>query len=142
MNVTFNLSHVFYPESSPEDDSYVLKALLDCLIQINLEYVRKYHPVPLYQAGVVYGRTTIWDPIPALYHRGYGDCKSLSAALIAEKLNSGLIAKPVFRFYKRSDGGKNFHILVLTEKNNTFDWEDPSRVLGMGKPETSYFNKT
>jgi len=109
------------------DDAYVLKTLLDALVAIDLAYIRARHPAPLYESGVVYGRTIIWEPIPALYFRGYGDCKSLAAARVAEYLNQGKIAKPAFRFRTRPNGGKDFHVLVLTEQG----YEDPSAVLGM-----------
>ena len=127
MNITFNLDHVFNSASSDVDNAYVLKTLLDTLVEINLTYVRRFHPVPLYESGVVYGRTSIWYPIPALYKMGYGDCKSLTAALVAERLAKGEFAKPAFRFRNRPDGGKDFHVLVLTAKG----FEDPSAKLGM-----------
>lgn len=119
--------HVFNGNSSDLDNAYVLKTLLDALVSINLAYVRRFHPKPLYESGVVYGRTTIWEPIPALYARGYGDCKSLSAALVAEYLAKGKPAKPAFRFKDRPNGGKDFHVLVLTAEG----YEDPSAKLGM-----------
>jgi hypothetical protein len=127
MKIAIDLSHVFNSTSNDVDNAYILKTMLDALIRINLVYIRRYHPKPLYESGVVYGRTVVWDPIPALYRRGYGDCKSLSCALIAEYLTQGIAAKPVFRFRNRQDGGKDFHILVLTDKGH----EDPSAKLGM-----------
>ena len=139
MEIAFDLQHVFHPTSSSLDDAEALKILLDALIRLDLSYVRRHNPAPLYKSGVVYGRTTIWDPIPALYARGYGDCKSLSCARIAEYLAQGIPAKPVFRFRKRpSDGGKDFHILILV---NGERWEDPSRILGMGKDENRHFRR-
>jgi hypothetical protein len=139
VEIAIDLQHVFNPLSSSLDDSEALKILLDALIRLNLTYVRRYNPVPLYKSGVVYGRTTIWDPIPALYARGYGDCKSLSCALVAEYLAKGIAAKPVFRFRKRAgNGGKDFHILVMV---NGERWEDPSRILGMGKDENQWFKR-
>jgi hypothetical protein len=135
VHITFNLSHVFYPESSSTDDGYVLRSLLDALIKIDLAYVRKYSPPTLYESGVVYGRTILWEPIPALYDRKFGDCKSLSAARIAELINAGVPAKPVFRWVEREDGGKDFHILVQTLAG----FEDPSRKLGMGTDECAKY---
>jgi len=135
MHITYNLSHVFHPESSSTDDGYVLRFMLDALIKIDLIYVRRYSPKTLYQSGVIYGRTVLWEPIPALYDRQYGDCKSLSAARIAELLYAGVPAKPVFRWVKRDDGGKDFHILVQTVAG----FEDPSRKLGMGSDECAKF---
>jgi hypothetical protein len=135
MEISFCLPNVFNPQSSPVDDAEALKVLLDTLIKLNVSFCRKYHPKPLYKAGVIYGRTTIWDTIPALYARKFGDCKSLSAALIAEYLVKGIPAIPMFRFKKRKDGGKDFHILVLVDGR----FEDPSANLGMNRDELKYF---
>ena len=135
MHITYNLPHVFSPVSSPDDDAHALRALLDCLIDLNLGFLRRYPVKSLYQSGVVYGRTVLWEPIPALYARGYGDCKSLTAAYIAEKHLQGVELSPVFRWVKQPDGVKNFHILVMGPNG----FEDPSKVLGMGANELSYF---
>lgn len=135
MQITFDLPHVFFPGSSSEENAYALRALLDCLITLNRAYLRN-HAVPaLYRSGVVYGRTKVWDTIPALYQRGYGDCKSLSAALIAEYREQGIECQPVFRWVQRANGVKDFHILV--QRGNVF--EDPSKQLGMGKNENVHF---
>lgn len=136
MDITFNIPHAFYPGSSPETNADALRALLDGLILLNLAFLRS-HTVPaLYQSGVRYGRTDIWDTIPALYEKGYGDCKSLSAALIAERRAQGIWAAPVFRFNYREDGSGelDFHILV---QNADGMFEDPSKVLGMGRHENA-----
>jgi len=139
MRICFDLPHVFYPGSDSEDNAYALKALLDCLISLNRAYHRSNvgHVKPLYRSGVRYGRTEIWDSIPALYKRGYGDCKSLTAALVAEYLEQGISAKPVFRWMPRSNGVKDFHILV--QIGNLF--EDPSKRLGMGQDENRWFGR-
>jgi hypothetical protein len=101
----------------------------------------------------VYGRTDDWETIPALYSAGYhgtdkpgtsfpthygrfGDCKSLSAALIAEYRFQGRAAEPEFRFADLPGGSRLFHILVRTEQGP----EDPSKVLGMGKAELAPFS--
>jgi len=82
---------------------------------------------------VRYGRTKLWEPIPALYARGYGDCKSVATARIAELRRQGIEAKPVFRWVERPGGIRDFHILV--QKGDEF--EDPSKILGMGKDENA-----
>lgn len=130
MEITFCLPNVFSPESNQAENAETLRALLDCLIRCNLAYLRRYAVRPLYRSGVVYGRTEIWDTIPALYQRGYGDCKSLSAALIAEYLQQGIPAKPEFRFLPPDEYSPSyrFHILVFSTK---YGWEDPSKKLGM-----------
>jgi hypothetical protein len=159
MDIVLNVHQAFYPGASEVDNACALRALLDCMVALNLAYLR-YHPVPsLYESGVVYGRTTIWEPTAALYlpnkhpsrERGKvwwnpvgevggkkrGDCKSLTAARIAELRAAGQVANPVFRFSNRADGSgyQDFHILVQTPSG----WEDPSRKLGMGKDELKWF---
>jgi hypothetical protein len=91
---------------------------------------------PLYGSGVVYARTVWWESIPALYKRGFGDCKSLTCALVAQLMMQGIEAKPVFRF-NPSPTSTDYHILVQTRNG----WEDPSKRLGMGKDENLWFNK-
>ena len=138
MQITFNLPHVFGPESNQAMNSEVLELLEETLIGMNLAVLRlakrlKYPLPPLYRAGVRYGRTTLWEPIPALYGRKFGDCKSLAAARIAELRFQGIPAKAVHRWDPQPDGSYNYHILVQTRKG----WEDPSRELGMGQNENS-----
>jgi transglutaminase-like putative cysteine protease len=128
MQITFNLPHVFFPGSPRDEDADALKALLDCLVQLNLDFLRKHRAVALYDSPVYYARTEIWDTIPALLQRGYGDCKSLTAALVAEYRIKGKDARPVFRWYDGPGGSKNYHILVQTRDG----FEDPSKVKGMG----------
>jgi hypothetical protein len=162
MDIVFNVSQAFYPGSSELDDACALRALLDSMIALNLAYLRYHSAPPLYESGVIYGRTTIWEPTAALYlpnkhsrnDRGRiwwdpigesggkkrGDCKSLACARIAELRAKGKRATPVFRFNPRRDGSgfKDFHILVLNpEMANGF--EDPSRKLGMGADESKWF---
>jgi hypothetical protein len=135
MDITFNIPHAFSPDSPLDENADVLRILLDCQVRLNRAYLRT-HAVPaLYQSGVRYGRTVIWEPIPALYARGYGDCKSLAPALIAQYLECGVDCCPVFRWTRRPDGSRelDFHILVQTAKG----FEDPSRILGMGRNENA-----
>jgi hypothetical protein len=138
MQITFNLPHVFNPASSAEDNAPVLRALMDALVAVNMAYLRKHpHTPPLYQSGVRYGRTVWWEPIPALYAAKLGDCKSLSAALVAQYRMAGIPARPSFRFVRHPDGRSDFHILVQT----TQGFEDPSKVLGMGQDENRWFGR-
>jgi hypothetical protein len=132
--ITFALPYVLIPGSAPVEDARALRILLDCLIELDLAYLSDHAALPLYRAGVVYGRTDKWYPIPALYARGFGDCKSLAAARIAELRHAGGVALPVFRWKKRPDGSMMFHILVQTPDG----YEDPSKVLGMGRDENAY----
>lgn len=137
MDITFNILHAFSPASTPDEDAHALRSLLDCMVQLNLGYLRRHPTKALYRSGVFYKRTTIWEPIPALYARGFGDCKSLSAALIAEYMLKGIACAPVFRWVRQPDGRKDFHILVMLPDGN---WEDPSKTLGMNQSELAYFD--
>lgn len=134
MYITFNINDAFNSQSNDLTNSYVLRALLQCMVELNKAHLVLNPKTPLlYESGVKYARTTLWEPIPALYARGMGDCKSLATARVAELQLKGIPAEPFFRFYNRPDGNKDFHILVRRAKG----WEDPSKVLGMGTNEFS-----
>lgn len=140
--VTFGLPSVFHANSSPLDNARSLQCLLRCLTRVNVIYLqlRPGRVPPLYGSGVVYDRTQVWDSIPALYARRYGDCKSLTCALVAEYAVQGVQTRPVFRWISLKNGQTNYHILVHTPFAVQF--EDPSKVLGMGLHENAYFKKT
>lgn len=129
MRICFDLGGVFYPGASDEDNALALQAMLEALIAINIVYLRRYKSTrKLYASGVRYARTQVWDSIPDLVTRRYGDCKSLSAMYVAEKRVEGKPARPVFRFASNPQTGhKDFHILVQEGRH----FEDPSRKLGM-----------
>lgn len=129
MELSFSLPHVFFPGSHPAENAEALRALLDCLIQLDLAYLRDHAAPALYQSGVRYGRTETFDTIPEVMAKGYGDCKSLTAWAIAKYRANGIDANPVFRWIHREDGSGelDFHILVQT----IHGFEDPSKVLGM-----------
>lgn len=135
-HITFKVKNAFGPRSSAAQNASALEALLRVLTELNCYYLRsrrhtKFIPY-LYESGVIYSRTHVWDTIPALYMRGYGDCKSLTCARVAELLTYGeRLVKPVFRFDPRPRGTM-FHILVMYPNG---DWEDPSRLLGMRGPQ-------
>ena len=135
MDIEFSLPHVFNGRATDLDDARSLRVLLDALITLNLAFLQSYTVPTLYRAGVRYGRTKVWDTIPALYQRGYGDCKSLTAALISQYRMAGVECEPVFRFVRNKDKSKDFHILVQSYSG----FEDPSKVLGMGKYENARF---
>jgi hypothetical protein len=134
VQITFDLPHVFSPDASPVENSEVLKALLDCMVSVNLAYLKSHPTPPLYRSGVVYGRTAVWNTIPAVLQLGYGDCKSLATWLVAEYRLLGVPCRPVFRWIRRASGTRDFHILVDTESG----YQDPSKVLGMGKDENAH----
>lgn len=154
MVISLDLPHVFYPGSNQVENALALRIMLDTLIRLNQEFLRYHRVRPLYQSGVRYGRTQIWDTIPALYKRTYGDCKSLACALVAERLNEGRQAGAVHRWIHRCrfceypmvqgfcpahgkgpnvEGATDYHILVVNEKG---EFEDPSKVLGMNEYNT------
>lgn len=124
-----DLPHVFRPGSSDEDNAMALEAMLEALIAANMVFLKRNPRTPrLYKSGVRYARTTVWLSIPSLYSLGRGDCKSLTAALVAEERMAGRQAKPVFRpIFNKKKGMNDFHILVQTP----YGYEDPSRKLGM-----------
>lgn len=141
MLITYNLPHVFHPDSDPVLDALTLRTMIDTLIVMNRHFLRESqyhgHAVPaLYSSGVRYDRTVWWEPIPALYGRTYGDCKSLTGAYIAIAEQKKIICQPVFRWVKRPSGVKDYHILVQMP-NGTF--HDPSKVLGMPEAEIQEF---
>jgi hypothetical protein len=129
--VAFGIDDAFNAQSSKSSNAAALRALLDCLIDLNLIYLQRYPKTPgLYEARVFYHfmpTRAPWDTIPTLFARGYGDCKSLVAARIAELRQHGQTARPVFRHIK-SAWGTMFHILLQHDNGN---WECPSRILGM-----------
>ena len=124
----FRIDRAFNPRASNQTNAAALESLLTCLSNLDSIWLR-YHPrhIPLYNSGVYYARTLVWDTIPALYHRGFGDCKSLTACRIAELRSDGIWCRPVFR-HKPRVSSTMFHILLMRENA---EWEDPSKALGM-----------
>jgi hypothetical protein len=129
MIIPIGLPQVFSLDSSWDENAEVLEATLEYLIFVNRIFLRRQPFTPrLYESGVVYGRTVVWDSIPAVMERRFGDCKSLTAWQIAERREQGLSARPVFRWIPET---LQYHILVLTPNG----FEDPSKYLGMGQAE-------
>ncbi len=140
MLLKYNFPHVFYPGSDKRENSLVLKAQIDFLIRVNTIYLLESKRLgrsvpPLYRSGVTYERTTWWEPIPALYERRWGDCKSLASALVAQYRLQGIACEPTFRWVENADKTLDFHILVFLGDY----FEDPSKVLGMGQDENAKF---
>lgn len=142
--ITFDVVDAFNRRATAQSNAKALRALMACLVRIDLDYLQRYPTVTLYQSGVYYKRTVVWDSTPALYVRGYGDCKSLAATRAAELILHGFACRPVFRFAARcrhqmqigecptckiKDSDMTmFHILVMYADGTP---EDPSKVLGM-----------
>lgn len=133
--VVFELPHVFHTYSSYVSNARALRSLLKCLTSLNSAYLQEYPDTDdLYDTEVYYRRTRVWDTLPSLYERGYGDCKSLTCALVAEYRARGEKAVAVFRFMP--DDELLYHILVLSVRG----WEDPSKECGMLENENAYFS--
>jgi hypothetical protein len=156
VEITFSLPHLYSPGASPRENAEGLRVLLDALIAMDQWYLRHHAARPLYAASVRYARTDLWETIPALYAASYhgtdrpdsnfaarygrfGDCKSLTAARVAELRENGFAAEPVFRFAQRPGGSNLFHILVRWHNGRREQWEDPSAKLGMGQDELKWF---
>lgn len=129
--VVFSIGGAFHPRASKIANSIALRALLECLIDLNLicwdvcPNMKKF-----YETDVFYHlmpSQAPWETTPTLYRRGHGDCKSMVAARVAELRRAGKVAMPVFRHV--TDGwGTMFHILIL---HGDGTWECPSRIRGM-----------
>ena len=132
---------MFNAGSVPVENAEAIQALLECLTGLDSLYlarVRDVRTLSLRESGVYYDRTEVWDTIPALYARGYGDCKSLACCLAAERRLDGRPCQPVFQVpfpTKRDHLHITYHILNLSDDG----WEDPSKVCGMTDNENSYF---
>lgn len=139
----FNLSHVFQPDTPSAENAEALRVLLECMVGLNMSYLKRHTTRPIYQAGVRYGRTKEWEPIPSILARRTGDCKSLAPWLIAQYRLAGIQAEPAFRFYKNPQTAyPDFHILVElppVKAGAPSTYEDPSRILGMGRNENARF---
>jgi hypothetical protein len=139
--VVFDLPNVFHIGSDPTDNARALQTLLHCLCDIDAAYLQfRNGKIPeLYHSGVYYDRTDVWDSTPALYSRGFGDCKSLASTRIAElSVCYGVPCTPEFRFFQDEQKRTFYHIVLFTPEGR----ECPSKVLGMGQDENSYFRKT
>jgi hypothetical protein len=141
MLIPYNISHAFYPGADKTLNARTLRVLMRNLVELNLVYLEEAPRLgivvpPLYASGVVYDRTVWWEPIAALYERGFGDCKSLTGAWVAQQLMRGVKCEPVHRWVENDDGTTEYHILVHCG-NGVF--EDPSKVLGMGDNEVAKF---
>jgi hypothetical protein len=140
MLISYNFNHVFYPGADKVMNQQTLREMIEFLVRVNLIYLTRAREfaiaVPsLYRSGVYYKRAGYWEPIPQLYQRGWGDCKSLASALIAEQRFAGIYSQPATRWVENADGTTDYHILV--QLGNKF--EDPSKRLGMGADEVAKF---
>ena len=140
-HVKYGLPSVFHRGSNLLENDQALRVLLDTLTALDAIQRRLRPSLPfLYNSGVYYARTEIWDTTSALYERGFGDCKSLSTSRCAELEAYNQRCKSAFRFmpHAKGDIALTYHILLLSD----LGWECPSKVLGMGQDENSYFKLT
>lgn len=106
--------------------------LLECLVNINREYLRAYPDTPLLRdAGVHYARergTEDWQAIPIVRKWKRGDCEDLGAWYVAEQRERFRIpAKPRVKF-RLVEGFWHYHIQAQLPNGRVVD---PSRILGM-----------
>jgi len=122
--------------TSRAESHAILRSLLEALVTLNVDYLKRHPRTPaLYRSGVRYrrepARTEEWRTIPIVRAQGFGDCEDLAAWRIAELRELGIPAKPCFRY--RQEGNKRiYHIMVCLPDGTG---EDPSRVLGMNWAE-------
>ena len=132
MQVVLNLPDFVGTNEDIGESAEFINAMLACVVTMNRRYLKR-HSVPhIYSSGVRYGRTTEWEVVPGVLRRKVADCKSLAPWLTAVYLNQGRFAQCGFRYRMNPRTGfLDYHILV----DGPNGWEDPSRVLGMGKNE-------
>jgi hypothetical protein len=126
--VVFRIDRAFHTRSSKQENAAALEVLLAGLCALNRIWLQCYpNTPPLSATPVYYERTVVWDTIPALLSRGFGDCKSLTACEVAEFREQGFWCRPVFRF-QGDPSAIMFHILIMLEDGT---WKDPSAERGM-----------
>lgn len=142
MNAIQLRTRIFTDSYSRRASEMVLDLVLECLVQIDMLFLRLNPQCPkLYDSGVRYyheGIVDEWFDIPEALHERVADCKTLSAWRVAELRLSGEDPKAqcekTFAEMEHPDGSTMllYHIRV-SRSNGTI--EDPSRKLGMNKPE-------
>jgi len=115
-NVNFQLSIFDNRELRPLQ-LRALYRLLECLVGIDIDYL-KLHPLPdLYSWGVRYkveppGKED-WADIPQMLKQRWGDCEDLACARVAQLRLAGIEAKPIVNKTSLPNGATLFHIQVL-----------------------------
>lgn len=129
-----------------ELDNNVLEELFECLVGLNLDFLRDHPEAPaLYDAGVVYRPEAPyqeeWLTIPWAMQRsrdGYAvDCEDLAAWRVAELRHRGEHARAVWTWQRSRvwdgagwDDHDNVHVRVRRADGSI---EDPSALSGMGR---------
>ncbi len=80
----------------------------------------------------------VWQNIPTILKRGFGDCKDLACYLAAQRtVRDGILCRPMVKRKFFNDGFALYHIIVKHEDRCRCGYcdanyeEDPSIVLGM-----------
>jgi hypothetical protein len=111
------------------------EAVLDGLANANVAAWRLNPNLPLlYESGVRYrrepaGQREYWKNYPAILKDRFADCDDLSAARVGEL--RALNIDPGARVFIYRTSPRTLHAVV---KRSSGLLEDPSRVLGMGRP--------
>lgn len=108
-----------------------VKILVNTLVSLNIERMKKKRYPKLYKSGIRYKREgpgrEWWKTIDDLLETGNGDCEDLAAARVAELKMLGQRAQPWF-----SKRGRTWHVQVRYPDGRI---EDPSARLGMKTPD-------
>lgn len=108
-----------------------IKILVDALVRLNKEAMKRKRFPKLFESGVRYKREgpgrEQWQPYEQMLETGFGDCEDIAAARVAELQMMGIRAQPWF-----SKRGRTWHVFVRFPNGTT---EDPSQILGMKTPD-------
>ena len=133
--VVFSIDGAFHPRASKIQNSTALRALLDCLIELNLIcWDVCPNMKPFYETGVYYHLMpsgAAWETTPTLYRRGHGDCKSFVAARVAELRKAGKVAMPVFRHV--TDAAIQRALPVVVNDARALDDRAPDLLAAVGR---------
>lgn len=118
---------------TPVDIDYALTRMLSTLVDVNVDYLKRYPMPPLYSSGVRYIGEQVgqeeWLAAPWVQARGGADCEDLCAWRVAELRIAGERANCVWSKHVSADSIL-YHIRV---KRGNGSIEDPSLNLGMGQ---------
>lgn len=123
--------------NGPEDldqSHFALDCLLECLVQINLDHLRRFPQTPgIYESGVYYVRQAPgvedWQHIKDVMRLGHTDCKVLACWRVAElRFRGEAGARVGYYFQRMADGNYLYHMVVVRGDGSV---EDISANLGM-----------
>lgn len=124
----------------------IVLEMVRALVLIDKGEMQILRPPPLYETGIRYAFQQAEDDWRDCYRmlatKG-GSCNSLAAWRCAELQRMGLDARPFVRTqmgrYQRDGSTLDvFHVIVrIVNEDGSYDWEDPSLLLGMPDPNAS-----